>query len=84
MAKILDYDDPDRCPHTDKSGERCTKKKGHEMTTLRMEVTIEAEDDLDYNAGTELGFVFEELQALLDEYLDDNPNVTLSVRRLDD
>ncbi len=52
---------------------------------ITMQVAIKAEDDLDYDAGTELGFIYEELQALIDEFIDQyGDNVTAEIRRLDD
>jgi hypothetical protein len=55
---------------------------------VAMSITIEAEDDLEFNAKTEIGFVLEELQETLENFVaemdTDYPGVAVQVRSLDE
>jgi len=51
---------------------------------LRIEVTIEAEDDYDFIAKDELRMCYEDLKGALDEYMDAYPSIALTVKVLED
>jgi len=57
--------------------------------TVKCEVSLSAEDDLGFDASSEVEICYEELQTALDTFIEDYADsfvagITLQVKRLDD